>query len=160
MKTASGPDNLHGPEKTDLIQSTIARLALYFRLEKRLLGILVSYALAIGLFSLIIPLTVQELINTFAFAIQPIMIITLAGIMMLTLLCVGAFRALQMYTEEILERRVFARVALALSRQFPRFKDQTFRSEHSNLFFETVLLQRALSALLVDIINVVVGGIV
>ena len=77
------------------VRDMIARISLLFRLERRVIGLIVSYALAIGLFSLIIPLTVQELVNTFAFSIQPVMIVTLAGIMVLTLLCVGAFRALQ-----------------------------------------------------------------
>ncbi|MBA2253290.1 MAG: ATP-binding cassette domain-containing protein [Nitrospirales bacterium] len=142
------------------VRDMIARVSLLFRLERRVIGLIVSYALAIGLFSLIIPLTVQELVNTFAFSIQPIMIVTLAGIMVLTLLCVGAFRALQYYAVEILERRIFARVAIALTHLLPRLNVQGFRPRYANYFFETVLMQRALSVLLVDIINVVVGGIV
>jgi putative ABC transport system ATP-binding protein len=138
----------------------IARVSLLFKLERRVIGLIVSYALAIGLFSLIVPLTVQELVNTFAFSIQPIMIVTLAGVMVLSLLCVGAFRALQYYAVEILERRIFARVALALTQLLPRLSMQGFRPRYANYFFETVLMQRALSVLLVDIINVVVGGIV
>jgi putative ABC transport system ATP-binding protein len=138
----------------------IARVSLLFKLERRVIGLIVSYALAIGLFSLIVPLTVQELVNTFAFSIQPIMIVTLACVMVLSLLCVGAFRALQYYAVEILERRIFARVALALTQLLPRLSMQGFRPRYANYFFETVLMQRALAVLLVDIINVVVGGIV
>ncbi|OLC81505.1 MAG: hypothetical protein AUI96_01670 [Nitrospirae bacterium 13_1_40CM_3_62_11] len=152
MTTAS-PDTPSSQQRTD-------RVGLFFRLEKRILGLFLSYALAIALFSLIIPLTVQELINTFAFAIQPIMIITLASIMMVILLCVAAFRALQVYAEEILEQRIFARLALALSQQLPRFREQGFRPRYVNYFLETVLMQRALSTLLVDLLNVVVGGLV
>src|SRR5688500_6583270 len=148
------------PSSDQSVRDMIARISLLFRLERRLIGLIVSYALAIGLFSLIIPLTVQELVNTFAFAIQPIMIVTLAAIMVLTLLAVGAFRALQFYAVEILERRVFARVALALTQQLPRFKVQGFRPRYANYFFETVLMQRSLSVLLIDIVNVVVGAMV
>ncbi|WP_447979155.1 peptidase domain-containing ABC transporter [Candidatus Nitrospira bockiana] len=143
-----------------LFKDTLARLGVLFRLERRVFGLIVSYALAIGLFSLIIPLTVQELVNTFAFAIQPIMIVTLAGIMVLTLLAVGAFRALQFYAVEILERRIFARVALGMAQLLPRLKVQGFRPRYANLFFDTIFMQRALSVLLVDVINVLVGGIV
>lgn len=148
------------PSTGQSVHDMIARVSLLFKLEQRVIGLIVSYALAIGLFSLIVPLTVQELVNTFAFSIQPIMIVTLAGIMVLTLLCVGAFRALQFYAVEILERRVFARVALALTQLLPRLSMQGFRPRYANYFFETVLLQRSLSVLLVDIINVVVGGMV
>jgi putative ABC transport system ATP-binding protein len=148
------------PSPSQSAQDMIARVSLLFKLERRVMGLIVSYALAIGLFSLIVPLTVQELVNTFAFSIQPIMIVTLAAIMVLTLLCVGAFRALQYYAVEILERRIFARVALALAQLLPRLSMQGFHPRYANYFFETVLLQRSLSVLLVDIINVVVGGTV
>ena len=80
----------------------LACLGVLFRLERRILALIVSYSLAIGLFSLIVPLTVQELVNTFAFAIQPITIVTLAGVMVAGLMFVGAFRALQFYSVEVL----------------------------------------------------------
>lgn len=146
--------------QADLLRNTVARLSLFFRLEHRVLGLLTSYALAIGLFSLIVPLTVQELVNTFAFAIQPIMIVTLAGIMVFTLLFVGAFRALQFYAMEILERRLFARVAIGLTQQLPHFREASFLPKYTNYFMETVLMQRALAGLLVEVINVVIGGVV
>ena len=104
----------------------LARVSVLFKFEQRVFGLIVSYALAIGLFSLIVPLTVQELVNTFAFSIQPIMIVTLAAIMVLTLLCVGAFRALQFYAVEILERRIFARIALARLSSFLASKSKGF----------------------------------
>jgi len=148
------------PQAGQLARDVIARLSVMLRIERRIVGLIVSYALAIGLFSLIVPLTVQELVNTFAFAIQPIMIVTLAAVMVLTLLCVGAFRALQFYAVEILERRLFARIAIGLTQLLPRLKVQGFRPRYANYFFETVLMQRALSHLLVDAVNVVVGGMV
>jgi ABC-type bacteriocin/lantibiotic exporter with double-glycine peptidase domain len=147
-------------ETGQLARDVIARLSVLLRTERRILALIVSYALAIALFSLIVPLTVQELVNTFAFAIQPIMIVTLAAVMVLTLLCVGAFRALQFYAVEILERRLFARVAIGLSHLLPSLQLQGFRPRYANYFFETVLMQRALSALLVDIVNVVIGAMV
>ena len=85
-----------------LFQSMLGCLGVLFRLERRILALIFSYSLAIGLFSLIVPLTVQELVNTFAFAIQPITIVTLAGVMVAGLLFVGAFRALQFYAVEVL----------------------------------------------------------
>ena len=61
----------HVDEQPNLFQSVVGYVGLLLRLERRLLALVVSYSLAIGLFSLIVPLTVQELTNTFAFAIQP-----------------------------------------------------------------------------------------
>ncbi|MGQ0812745.1 MAG: ATP-binding cassette domain-containing protein [Nitrospiraceae bacterium] len=153
-------DQTRSESQPSLFREVIGQVGLLLRMERRLLGLILSYSLAIGLFSLIIPLTVQELVNTFAFAIQPITIVTLAAIMVLALLFVGAFRALQFFAVEILERRIFARVAIAMTQQLPRLRFQGFKPRFANLFLETVLMQRALSVLLVDVINVVVGGTV
>ena len=143
-----------------LFQSMLGCLGVLFRLERRILALIFSYSLAIGLFSLIVPLTVQELVNTFAFAIQPITIVTLAGVMVAGLLFVGAFRALQFYAVEVLERRIFARVALGMAQQLPHLQFLGFKPRYANYFMETVFMQRALSVLLVDLINVIVGGAV
>lgn len=150
----------HVDEQPNLFQSVVGYIGLLLRLERRLLALVVSYSLAIGLFSLIVPLTVQELTNTFAFAIQPVTIVTLAGVMIAALLFVGAFRSLQYYAVEVLERRLFARVAIGMSQQIPQLQVLGFKPRYANHFMETVFMQRALSVLLVDLINVVVGGAV
>ena len=61
----------HVDDQPNLFQSVVGYVGVLLRLERRLLALVVSYSLAIGLFALIVPLTVQELTNTFAFAIQP-----------------------------------------------------------------------------------------
>lgn len=146
--------------RPNLIQAILGYLGIIFRLERRLLALVFSYSLAIGLFSLIVPLTVQELVNTFAFAIQPVTIVTLAGVMVAALLFVGAFKALQYYAVEMLERRFFARVAIGMAEQLPRLQFLGFKPRYANFFMETVFMQRAMSVLLVDLIDVVVGGAV
>jgi len=150
----------HSDNQSSLFQAVVGHLGLLFRLERRILGLIVSYSIAIGLFSLIVPLTVQELVNTFAFALQPITIVTLAAVMVAGLLFVGAFRALQYYAVEVLERRIFARVAIAMAQQLPHLRYQGFKPRYANYFVETILMQRAVSVLLVDLINVIVGGAV
>lgn len=150
----------HSDNRPNLFQAMLGHLGLLFRLERRILALILSYSLAIGLFSLIVPLTVQELVNTFAFAIQPITIVTLAGIMVTALAFVGAFKTLQYYAVEVLERRVFARITIAMTQQLPHLQFQGFKPRFANYFVETVLMQRALSVLLVDLMNVVVGGAV
>ena len=132
----------------------------FLRLERRILALVVTYSLVVGLFSLIVPLTVQELVNTFSFAIQPVMIATLAIIMVVVLAFVGAFRALQYYAVEVLQRRLFVRTAFAMARKLPHIQFQGFKPRVSNSFMETAFMQRALAVLLVDLINVVVGGII
>lgn len=150
----------HSGNQGNLFQTVVGHLGVLFRLERRVLGLIFSYSIAIGLFALIVPLTVQELVNTFAFALQPITIVTLSTVMVTALLFVGAFRALQYYAVEVLERRIFARVAIAMAQQLPHLRYQGFKPSYANFFVETILMQRAVSVLLVDLINVVVGGAV
>ena len=136
----------------------LARLNLMIGLERRILAIIVSYAVVIGLFALIVPLTVQELVNTFAFAIQPIMIVTLVATMFGALLAMGAFRVLQARAVEILVQRLYTRLAVAFTEALPRFRENVFLPQHTNTFIEAELLPRALVAMLVDVINVSVSG--
>lgn len=138
----------------------LARLNLLVGLERRILTIIASYAVVIGLFALIIPLTVQELVNTFAFAIQPIMIVTLVGMMLGALLLMGAFLVLQARAVEILVQRLYARVAVAFTEALPRFRESAFLPQQTNTFIEAELLPRALVAMLTDVINVTVSGLI
>ncbi|TAJ08355.1 MAG: ATP-binding cassette domain-containing protein [Nitrospirae bacterium] len=145
-------------DQSGLLKATLARLGLFLRIERKILGIIVAYALGIGLFALIVPLTVQEMTNTFAFAIQPIMIVTLAGVMAVTLIFIGALRVLQARAVEILVQRLYTRIALALTEQLPKFREDRFLPHHANRFAEAEFLPRALVAMLTDLINVAIGG--
>ena len=138
----------------------LARFNRLVGLEQRILAIIASYAVAIGLFALIVPLTVQELVNTFAFAIQPVMVVTLVAIMLGALLIMGAFRVLQARAVEILVQRLYTRLALAFTEALPRFRENVFLPPHTNTFMEAELLPRALVAMLVDIVNVSVSGVI
>lgn len=141
-------------------QEVLQHVATFFRQERQILLTIIMYALAVGIFSLIIPLTVQELVNTFAFAIQPIMVVTLVSIMAGILLFVGIFKALQFFATDLLERRIFVRFTLAFARTFPSIQETHFRSEYASRFFEIIFMQRAVAALLVDLTNVAVGGVI
>lgn len=142
------------------LSENIEHLGLFLRRERRIVFWILNYAIVVGLFSLIVPFTVQELVNTFAFSVTPIMVATLVAIMAGILLFVGIFKVLQFFATDILERRIFVRVTLALAKLLPQFEEKAFRTEYISRFFETVFLQRALSALLVDLINLLVGGLI
>ncbi len=142
------------------LREVFDQLGTFLKQEHAIFWGLLTYAMVVGLFSLIVPITVQELVNTFAFSVSPIMVITLVGIMAGILLFVGIFRVLQFYATDILERRVFVRITLGLARILPKFKKGSFQVDAISRFFETILLQRALSNLVVDLINVLVGGLI
>lgn len=140
------------------VWAALSRLALVIGLEQRILAIIVAYAVAIGLFSLVVPLTVQELINTFAFSIQPVMILTLALVILVGLLFIGFFRVFQASAMETLFQRLYARIAIAMTQHLPRIREDRFMPSYANYFGEAELLPRAVLVLLVDLINVLVSG--
>lgn len=142
------------------LRKNLDLLGSFLNQERSIIFPVFTYAIAVGLFSLIIPITVQELVNTFAFSVSPVMVVTLVGIMAGMLFIVGIFRVLQFYASDMVERRVFVRLVLYLARVLPQFKENTFQSNYINRFFETVFLQRAISSLFIDLINVVVGGLI
>lgn len=135
-------------------------MGIFWKQERKLLVTLLMYAIAVGLFSLIVPLTVQELVNTFAFAIQPGMLVILLGIMAGILAFVAIFRALQFYVNDLVLRRIFARMTLIFARIFPTIQTAHFRNEYTSRFFEIVFMQRAFSATFIEIINVLVSGVI
>ncbi len=138
--------------------SELHRLGLLIGLERRILAILASYAAAIGLFSLVVPLTVQELTNTFAYAIEPIMILTFALVMFVGLLFIGFFRVFQTSAVETLFQRLYARIAFAMTHHLPRIRQEAFDPTQAYRFIEAELLARAVIVVLVDLVNVVMSG--
>jgi len=70
------------------------------------------------------------------------------------------FKTFHFYAVDIVQRRIFARVSIAMVQQLPLNRFQGYRSEIANRFIESIFMQRALSTLLVDLVNVVVGGTV
>jgi ABC-type bacteriocin/lantibiotic exporter with double-glycine peptidase domain len=139
-------------------RAILAQLQLVLRLERKILTIIAAYACATGVLFLVIPLTVQELVSTFSFAVEPIMVATLAGIVACTLIAIAAFRVLQARAVEILLQRLYARIALAFTSSLPRFRDETFLPERANAFMETELVTRAIVVIITDLINVTVVG--
>jgi ABC-type bacteriocin/lantibiotic exporter with double-glycine peptidase domain len=144
----------------NLFQILMKQLSVAMKVEKKILSVIVAYALAVGLFSLIVPLTIQEMVSTFSYGVQPVMIWTLTGIMLSVLLFVGIFKAFHFYAVDVVQRRVLARVAIAMVQQLPLNRFQGYKPEIANRFIEAVFMQRALSTLLVDMVNVAVGGTV
>jgi putative ABC transport system ATP-binding protein len=141
-----------------IVDGILRQLGLLVRLERKMLGIIASYAVAIGLFLLCVPIAVQELVSTFSFAIEPIMIFTLAAIVGLALTGAAAFRVLQARAVETLQQRIYTRIVLAFTDTLPRLQEESFLPQHANRFAEADLLTRALVAMVADLFTVAVVG--
>ncbi|MFN8578670.1 MAG: ABC transporter transmembrane domain-containing protein [Candidatus Sericytochromatia bacterium] len=122
--------------------------------EKKDLLIIFTYSLVIGLLSLVIPVAIQSLVNTIAFAtlLQPLIILTLLVIFALSFESV--LKLLRTYLVELLQQRIFVRVASDLSYRLPRVKIEAFDEEHApelvNRFLDVLTIQKSTSSLLID----------
>ena len=100
-----------------------------------MLGIIASYAIAISLFMLCVPIAAKELVSYFA--VEPRMIFTLA------LMVADAFRVLRARAVETLQQRIYTRIATAFTQTFPRLQEESLLPQHANRFSEADLLTRA-----------------
>lgn len=139
-------------------RSPWSRLREFSRPEWSDLWIVLIFALVIGMLTLATPIAVEALVNTVAFGtlLQPLVVLS---IILLTFLSfAAALRFLQKFVVELIQRRLFARVAARLAWQLPRVRlDQTheFTPELLNRFFDVVTMQKIVAQLLLDGLKVV-----
>jgi len=129
------------------------------RLESTELWIAVVYSAAIGLVSLVLPVAVQAVVNTVAFGtlLQPLVILTL--LVFVALCFVALLNAYRQWVVELLQRRVFVRIAGAATEKLIGAEQDAFQEQHGpelvNRFLDVVTVQKAAASLLVDGLSVV-----
>jgi putative ABC transport system ATP-binding protein len=137
----------HGP-------SPVQRLISALRLERNDLWIVIIYSVAIGVLTLAVPIATQALVNSIAFGnlMQPIVVLTLAVLAGLGISAV--LQGLRLFGVEMMQRRIFVRVASQVMNRLLRVQPETFQTRHGpelvNRFFDVVTLQKAASALLIE----------
>jgi len=126
--------------------------------------IVIVFAAINGLLALATPLAVETLVNTVAFGrlAQPVIILSL---MLLGFLALSsAIRAVQTYAVEIIQRRLFARVAADLAYRLPRVQMEAMAGQSGrelvNRFFDVVTLQKASAQLLLDAVGLALSAFI
>ena len=141
-----------------------ARLMALLKPEWPDLWIVIVFAFVVGLLMLATPMAVEALVNTVAFGrfLQPI--IVLALILLTFLAFSAAMRALQTYVVEIIQRRLFARVAGDLAFRLPRARldatDGVYLPELTNRFFDIVTVQKVAAQLLLDGVSLILAALI
>lgn len=132
----------------------VARLRALLRLERRDLWVVVIYSIGVGLLTLVVPVAVQAMVNFIAFGslLQPLVILTLFVLVALGFSSV--MNAFRVFTVEIIQRRLFVRVAADFAQRLVSVKSEAFERfygpELVNRFFDVVTLQKSASLLLLD----------
>ncbi len=134
------------------------RLLALLSAERSDLWVAVIFSIAIGLLSLAVPVATQALVNTVAFGnlLQPLLVLSL---IVLCVLSVSA--ALQLFryrVVEMLQRRVFVRLASESVNRLLRARTDVLRLQNGpevvNRFLDIVTVQKAGASLLVDGLSV------
>jgi len=122
------------------------------------------YGAAISLLSLATPISVQLLINSVANTALPAPLLTLAAILFTLLVISGVLSAFRVHLLALFERRFFARLVAeitlrAVHAQNPFFVDAR-RGDLFNRFFDTVVVQKSLTSLLIGGFTIVLQSLV
>ena len=123
------------------------------------------FAFVVGLLTLATPIAVEALVNTVAFGrlMQPVVVLAL--ILLTFLGFSAAMRTLKTYVVEIIQRRLFARVAADVAYRLPRAEMEAAEGQYPpelvNRFFDIVTTQKVTASLLLDgtglVLNTIVG---
>jgi ABC-type bacteriocin/lantibiotic exporter with double-glycine peptidase domain len=138
----------HGP-------TPMARLWALLNRERRDILLIFGYAALAGLFSLALPLSIQQVVQLVSgrMILQPTYV--LVAFVVIGTVIVGVLQVMQMSVVETIQQRVFARLAFEFSFRVPRLRHEVALTEDlpevMNRFFETVTIQKSLSKLLLDL---------
>ncbi|MFN7131708.1 MAG: hypothetical protein ACK4N5_06470, partial [Myxococcales bacterium] len=110
--------------------SPTQRLLALMRTERRDIFIVVIYAVAVGLLALATPVAVQSLVNTVAFGsvVQPLVVLTI--LLIGCLVFAGVLRVMQTAVVEVLQQRLFVRVATDVAWRLSHARLDAFDRQH------------------------------
>jgi ABC-type bacteriocin/lantibiotic exporter with double-glycine peptidase domain len=144
------------------------RLFALLRPERADVVLIILFSIINGVLLLATPLAVDAVVNNLAYGgqqrvyFQALIILSIALFAFLALLSV--LRAAQHFVMEIIQRRLFLRLAADLAYRLPRIEmrvlEQTMGPELVNRFFEVITVQKTSSLLLLEGINVLLGALI
>ncbi len=146
----------------------LRRLLKLLRPERREILLLLVFAFFSGLLYLTLPLVVDAIVTNIAFGnqskpyIQALVVISqlLTACLLLQALIIG----FQYYVAELIQRRIFVRIAGDLSHRLPRVVAKAFDQVHApelvNRFLDSVTVQKNTAFFLLEGINLVASTII
>ncbi len=149
----------HGDHPTPM-----QRLRSLFWLERDDLKVVLIYAVAAGMLSLATPIGVQALVNTVAFGtlLQPLVVLSI--LVMAALAFASLLRALHAHVVEVMQQRIFVRVAMDAAHRLPRVRPEAFSRSYGpelvNRFFDVLTIQKTVSVFLLDGVILVLQALI
>lgn len=156
-----GHDGHHGAPV-----SPVRRYLGVIRPESADVAAVVVFGVVIATLYLALPLAVNSFVSNLSFGSQAgpfLQALLFLGFALFVALALSAFiRGLQIYTAEVIQRRLFVRLAADLSYRLPRVKAEALEGLHApelvNRFLDIVTVQKVTARLLLDGVEVVLGA--
>jgi ABC-type bacteriocin/lantibiotic exporter with double-glycine peptidase domain len=136
------------------VKPTLPRILALLRPDKSDLWIITAYSVAIGLLTLALPVASQSLINTVAFGtvLQPIIVLSI--LLFAALVAASTLQALRHWLVEMVQRRLFVRVAGISGDRLLRAQGSFFDNVHGpelvNRFLDAAIVQKSVAVILID----------
>lgn len=140
----------------------LRRLRVLLRPEMPDVWAVVIYGVWIGILNLATPLTVEALVNSVAFGglVQPVVVLSV--ILFICLGIAAGLRGLQNWVVEVIQRRLFLRVAGDLAHRLPRVPIREFDDSNGpelvNRFFDILTVQKVSATMLLDGLGLVLSA--
>ncbi len=151
-------------DKSHTHEKPTRRLLRIVRPEWPDIWVILTFAFFVGVLSLATPIAVESLVNFVAFGslVQPVLV--LAAMLFGFLAFAAIITAMQTYVAEIIQQRLFARVAADLAYRLPRVDHSQlghyYAPELVNRFFDVVTLQKFVALVLLDGVSIVLASLV
>jgi ABC-type bacteriocin/lantibiotic exporter with double-glycine peptidase domain len=129
------------------------------------IGLIILFSFVSGFLYLASPLAVDAVVNNISFGgQQPVYLqslLILSGVLLVFLLALGVVSAVQYLVVELIQQRIFVRLAADFSCRLPRLQfgalESTRRPELVNRFLDVVTVQKGSAYLMLDGVNVVLA---
>jgi len=132
----------------------VQRLGRLLGMERKIIYLILFYALVNGIIVLTLPLGIQAIVNFILGGRVSSSWIILVIIVILGLTLSGIIQIAQMTLTEQLQQRIFAKSGFEMAIRLPKIKLESIQNRYApelvNQFFDTVTLQKGLAKLLVD----------
>ena len=122
--------------------------------DKRDIFYLYLYAVLNGIINLSLPIGIQAILGLVLAGRLSSSWVILTVIVMLGVAIAGLFQIMQLYIVEVIQQRLFTRAAFDFAYRIPKFRllklSNYYPPELINRFFDTVVIQKSLSKILMD----------
>lgn len=135
--------------------SPLKRLFMLLRPERKDVGYIYVFAIAVALINLTLPLGTQAIMGLISGGMVFNSVIILISMVVVGVVLAGGMQIMQLSVVEMLQRRIFARAAFEFAYRVPRISmpalQNLYAPEQMNRFFEVMNVQKAIPKLLIDL---------